>query len=131
MIQAHGRVVLGNDSANLKRFSANAIPLAEAAIFYESKTTPEWLVQAKTILKDYLELRIYVSDLPSSRLHLDFSQNATMIRLLRKLYYSVVNAEEGLAFVEQLPGLRDAKRGDWLTRKALEVDLMKLKGIAV
>lgn len=43
-----------------KKFHSNVVGLAEACIFYESKCTEEWLIQAKYVIKDYLELRIHV-----------------------------------------------------------------------
>ena len=49
-------------------FPDEVMPLAEACIFYESKCVDEWLHLAKYLIKDYLELRIYVMKIPEERL---------------------------------------------------------------
>ena len=40
----------------LKDFHADVLPLAEGAVYYETKCTPEFLTKAKHVIKDYLEV---------------------------------------------------------------------------
>ncbi|CAD7957039.1 unnamed protein product [Amoebophrya sp. A120] len=114
-----------NEELKSKTFYDSAVPLAEACIFYESKVTPEWLEQCKYVVKDYLELRIYVAGLPSTRLQLEFDKNTTFLRLLKKFHTSVHAAEEAFTFVDQLP--KNTKQSNHMTRKLLEPDLIRLK----
>jgi len=131
MIQANWKFLFGgNEELKAKKFYENCLPLAEACIFYESKCTPEWLNLAKYVIKDYLELRIYVANIPNTRLHPEFKENTSFCRLLRKFHASVLQAEEALQFVDQLPKLIYTKHSNWMTRKLLEPDLVKLKQIA-
>ena len=58
-------------------------------MFYEKKLTPQMLDQAKHVIKDYLELRIYLSNVKQTRLELEYLANNTFCRLLKKFYASV------------------------------------------
>lgn len=113
-----------------KKFHPNALGLAEACVFYESKCTPEWLTQAKYVIKDYLELRIYIAEIPRTRLRPEARENTSFCRLLKKFHASILAAEPAFNFVQQLPNLSSTKQSNWMTRKLLEPDLRKLKAIA-
>jgi len=104
-------------------FPDEVMPLAEACIFYESKCVDEWLHLAKYLIKDYLELRIYVMKIPEERLKPEHKENAALMKLLKNFHASVLAAREALAFVAKLPRLLNAKTSDWMTRKLLEPDL--------
>jgi len=105
------------------KFPADTIPLAEACIFYETKCTDEWLYMAKHLLKDYLEVRIFVANIPRTRVVPQHLENQTFMRLLRNFHKSVLDALEALEFVAKLPKLIHAKTSTWMTRKLLEPDL--------
>lgn len=107
----------------LEEFHDDVIPLAEACIFYESKCTDEWLHLAKYLIKDYLELRIYISKIPEERLQPQLKDNLQMIRLLKSFHESVLAARPALDFVSRLPKLIHAKTSNWMTKKLLEPDL--------
>mmetsp|Transcript_29358 Transcript_29358/g.93629 ORF Transcript_29358/g.93629 Transcript_29358/m.93629 type:complete len:369 (-) Transcript_29358:496-1602(-) len=104
-------------------FPADVIPLAEACIFYESKCTDEWLHSAKYLIKDYLELRNYISKVPEDRLKPQLRENAELMRLLKSFHTSVLSAHEALEFVAKLPKLIHAKTSDWMTKRLLDPDL--------
>lgn len=108
---------------------ADTIPLAEACVFYETKCTEEWLHLAKHLIKDYLELRIFVMNIPKDRIHPEHQENTQMCRLLRNFHTSVMEAREALAFVAKLPRLFDSKTSDWMTRKLLEPDLKHIQKV--
>jgi len=111
-------------------FPEDVIPLAEACIFYESKCTEEWLLLAKYLLKDYLELRVYITLIPEERIKPQLKDNATLMRLLKNFRSSVVEAREALLFVAKLPKLIHAKTTDWMTKKLLEPDLKYIQKTA-
>merc|ERR1740117_1458557 len=56
-------------------FPDDTVPLAEACIFYESKCTEEWLHLCKHLIKEYLELRIYVMQITENRLSPQHKEN--------------------------------------------------------
>merc|ERR1719450_1852648 len=62
----------------LEKFPDDVIPLAEACIFYESKCSEEWLQLSKVLIKDYLELRIYIKKIPEERLKPQLKENTAM-----------------------------------------------------
>lgn len=111
-------------------FPNDVIPLAEACIFYESKCTDEWLHQAKHLIKDYLELRIYVMKIPEERLNPQLKENTQLMRLLKNFHASVITAKGALDFVSRLPKLIHAKTSDWMTKKLLEPDLRYIQKTA-
>eukprot|EP00933_Yihiella_yeosuensis_P045840 TRINITY_DN4126_c0_g1_i1.p1 TRINITY_DN4126_c0_g1~~TRINITY_DN4126_c0_g1_i1.p1 ORF type:complete len:358 (+),score=70.97 TRINITY_DN4126_c0_g1_i1:138-1211(+) len=111
-------------------FPSDVIPLAEACIFYESKCTDEWLHLAKYLIKDYLELRIYIMKIPEERLQPKLKENAQLMRLLKNFYSSVLAAKEALEFVSRLPKLIHAKTSDWMTKRLLEPDLRYIQKTA-
>merc|ERR1712032_1794336 len=86
-------------------FPEDVIPLAEACIFYESKCTEEWLMLSKYLLKDYLELRVYISKIPEDRISPHLKGNTQFMRLLKNFHASVLGAREALEFVSKLPKL--------------------------
>eukprot|EP00747_Dinoflagellata_sp_TGD_P024277 gnl/TRDRNA2_/TRDRNA2_130441_c1_seq2.p1 gnl/TRDRNA2_/TRDRNA2_130441_c1~~gnl/TRDRNA2_/TRDRNA2_130441_c1_seq2.p1 ORF type:complete len:372 (-),score=108.28 gnl/TRDRNA2_/TRDRNA2_130441_c1_seq2:155-1270(-) len=104
-------------------FPDEVIALSEACIFYETKCSEEWLQVAKHLIKDYLELRIFIMKIPEERIKPELKDNQTFMRLLKAFQGSVLAAREPLAFVAQLPKLINAKTSDWMTRKLLEPDL--------
>lgn len=108
-----------------RKFPDDLMLLAEAVLFYESKCTDEWQNNAKYVIKDYLKLRIYLTNLASTRMSPEFAENTKFMRLLRSFYQSALDAYEGLEFVSKLPKLIHAKTGNWMTRKLLEGDLDK------
>jgi len=115
-------------------FPEDVIPLAEACIFYESKCTEEWLLLSKYLLKDYLELRVYITKIPEERISADLKENTEFMRLLKNFHSSVLAAKEALIFVSKLPKLIHAKTSDWMTKKLLEPDLkyiQKTQGLAM
>lgn len=114
----------------LQEFPDDVIPLAEACIFYESKSTDEWLHLAKYLIKDYLELRIYISQIPEVRLQPQLKENRTMMRLLKNFHQSVLEAQPALDFVSRLPKLIHAKTSNWMTKKLLEPDLKYIQNTA-
>jgi len=123
--------VLYPDTANQK-FPADVIQLAEACIFYETKCTEEWLHLAKYLIKDYLELRLFVANIPQTRVVPQHLDNQSFMRLLQNFHKSVIEATEALEFVAQLPKLIHAKTSNWMTRKLLEPDLKHIqKGVAM
>lgn len=107
----------------VESFPNDVIPLAEACIFYESKCTDEWLHLAKYLIKDYLELRVYIMKIPEERLNPELKENMQFMRLLKSFHASVLAAREALDFISRLPKLIHAKTSDWLTKKLLEPDL--------
>jgi hypothetical protein len=111
-------------------FPDDVIPLAEACIFYESKCTDEWLLLAKHLIKDYLELRIYIMSIPEARLKPQLKDNQQMMRLLKNFHDSVIGAKQALGFVAKLPKLIHAKTSDWMTKKLLEPDLQYIQKTA-
>lgn len=117
----------GNDAEG---FPDDVIPLAEACIFYESKCTEEWLLLAKYLLKDYLELRIFICKIPEVRIDAQLKENTQFMQLLQKFYASVMAAREALLFVSKLPKLIHAKTSDWMTKKLLEPDLRYIQKTA-
>lgn len=104
-------------------FPDDVVPLAEACIFYESKCSEEWLHHCRHLIKDYLELRIFISRIPEVRLSPQLAQNADMCRLLKNFHASVLTAREALGFVATLPKLIHAKTSDWMTKRLLQPDL--------
>jgi len=114
----------------LENFPDDVIPLAEACIFYKSKCTDEWLHLAKHLIKDYLELRIYIMNIAEERLNPQLKENQQMMRLLKSFYDSVIAAKEALTFVSKLPKLIHAKTSDWMTKKLLEPDLRYIQKTA-
>jgi len=110
-----------------EKFPADVIPLAEACIFYETKCTEEWLNLAKYLIKDYLELRIFVANIPQTRIVPMHLENQKFMRLLQEFHKSVIEASEALEFVAQLPKLIYAKSSNWMTRKLLEPDLQHIQ----
>mmetsp|Transcript_26816 Transcript_26816/g.58308 ORF Transcript_26816/g.58308 Transcript_26816/m.58308 type:complete len:368 (-) Transcript_26816:48-1151(-) len=105
-----------------EEFPEDVIPLAEACIFYESKCTEEWLHLAKYLIKDYLELRIYISKIPEERLHPELRENRRMMRLLKSFHETILASRVALSFVAKLPRLIHAKTSNWMTKKLLEPD---------
>merc|ERR1711915_1036504 len=112
------------------KFPDDVIPLAEACIFYESKCTEEWLHLAKYLIKDYLELRMFIRNVPEERLKPQLKENNEMMRLLKNFHSSVLGAREALDFVSKLPKLIHAKTQDWMTKKLLEPDLRYIQKAA-
>jgi hypothetical protein len=112
-----------------EKFPDDVIPLAEACIFYESKCSEEWLQLSKVLIKDYLELRIYIKNIPEERLKPQLKENAAMTRLLRDFHASVLAAREGLDFVSKQPMLIHAKTGDWMSLQKLQPDLRYIQRI--
>mmetsp|Transcript_138225 Transcript_138225/g.441684 ORF Transcript_138225/g.441684 Transcript_138225/m.441684 type:complete len:368 (-) Transcript_138225:40-1143(-) len=111
-------------------FPEDVIPLAEACIFYESKCTEEWLHLAKYLIKDYLELRIYISKIPEERLKPQLKENQQLMRILRSFHESVLASRVALDFVSRLPRLIHAKTSNWMTKKLLEPDLRYIQKTA-
>lgn len=111
-------------------FPEDVIPLAEACIFYESKCTEEWLHLAKHLLKDYLELRMYVMKIPEDRLKPQHKENTELMRLLKAFHSCVLASREALAFVAKLPKLLHAKTENWMTKRLLEPDLIYIQKTA-
>lgn len=105
-----------------EEFPEDVIPLAEACIFYESKCTEEWLLQAKYVLKDYFDLRMYIMKIPEERLKPDLKDNKQLMKLLFNFQASVIAAKDALHFVSRLPKLIHAKTENWMTKKLLEPD---------
>lgn len=101
----------------------DVITLAEACIFYEEKCTAEWLHLAKYLIKDYLELRMYVMRISEERLNPNLKENLKLMRHLSNLHASILAAKEALDFVSRLPKLIYAKTIDWMTKSLLEPDL--------
>eukprot|EP00927_Polykrikos_kofoidii_P046226 TRINITY_DN40444_c0_g1_i1.p1 TRINITY_DN40444_c0_g1~~TRINITY_DN40444_c0_g1_i1.p1 ORF type:complete len:369 (+),score=78.35 TRINITY_DN40444_c0_g1_i1:100-1206(+) len=113
-----------------EEFHDDVIPLAEACIFYESKCTEEWLLLAKYLIKDYLELRIFIQKIPERRLVPELKENHQLMRLLKNFHSSVVAAREALTFVAKLPKLIHAKTENWMTKKLLDADLKYIQKTA-
>merc|ERR1712072_143587 len=109
------------------KFPVDVVQLAEACIFYETKCTEEWLNLAKHLIKDYLEVRIFVTNIPRTRIVPQHLDNQTFVRLLRNFHKSVLDASEALEFVARLPKLIYAKTSNWMTRKLLEPDLKHIQ----
>lgn len=111
------------ETADGELFPEDVVPLAEACIFYESKCTEEWLSLAKYLLKDYLELRVYITKIPEARIKPQLLENSVFVKLLRNFHASVLAAREALEFVSKLPKLISAKTTTWMTKRLLEPDL--------
>merc|ERR1712039_617012 len=92
-------------STRPEKFPDNVVPLAEACIFYEFKCTEGWLQLSKVLIKDYLELRIYIKKIPEERLKPQLKDNTVLARLLKEFHQSVLLAREGLDFVARRPKL--------------------------
>jgi hypothetical protein len=116
--------------ASGEAFPDDVIPLAEACIFFESKCTEEWLMLSKYLLKDYLELRVYITKIPEERIKPQLKENSNFMRLLQSFHASVLAAREALLFVSKLPKLIHAKTSDWMTKKLLEPDLKYIQKTA-
>lgn len=108
-------------------FPENVIPLAESCVFYEMKCTEEWLSLAKHLIKDYLEVRIFITNLPMARISAQFKDNSSFIRLLKNFHASVLEAREALDFVAKQPKITHAKTSGWMTRNLLEPDLKHIQ----
>merc|ERR1712039_651556 len=116
-------------STRPEKFPDNVVPLAEACIFYEFKCTEGWLQLSKVLIKDYLELRIYIKKIPEERLKPQLKENTAMTRLLRDFHASVLAAREGLDFVSKQPMLIHAKTDGWMTLQKLQPDLRYIQRI--
>lgn len=127
-VQEFTRAMFPETGADM--FPEDAIPLAEGCIFYESKCSEEWLHLAKHLIKDYLELRMYIMRIPEERINPQLKQNHQLMRLLQIFYFSVAAAKEALDFVSRLPKLIHAKTSDWMTKKLLEPDLRYIQKTA-
>jgi hypothetical protein len=104
-------------------FPAEVIPLAEGCLFYETKCSEEHLHVAKHVIKDYLELRLYVNKIPEVRLSPDYVKNPAFIRLLNTFHKSVLEAKDALEFAAEMPKLIHAKTTKWMTKKMIEPDV--------
>merc|ERR1712232_15470 len=115
-----------------EEFPEDVLPLAESCIFYESKCTDEWLMLAKYLIKDYLELRAYIAKVLEVRLSPQFKENHQFMRLLLAFHQSVLDAKPALAFVAKLPRLIHAKQNqeNWMTMANLEQDLRYIQKTA-
>lgn len=70
-----------------------------------------------------------VASIPAERMEVEYMKNHTLVRLLRKFYNSVIEAEEVFNFVEELPKILYTKQENWMTKKLLEPDLIRLKKV--
>lgn len=115
-----------------EEFPEDVLPLAESSIFYESKCTEEWLLLAKYLIKDYLELRAYIAKILEVRLSPQYKENHQFMRLLLAFHTSVLEARPALAFVAKLPKLIHAKQNqdNWMTMASLEQDLKHIQKTA-
>lgn len=114
------------DTADSK-FPDEVIPLAEACCFYESKCSDEWLNLAKHLIKSYLEMRIYITNIPQSRLYPQLHDNARFVLLLKAFHKSVFDAYEALEFVAKLPRLIHTKIDGWMSKSLLEPEVREMK----
>lgn len=86
----------------------------------ETKATPLWLMQAKYVIKDYLELRVFLSETVIGKgIDCEYGKNMALVRLLKKFWTSVTEAEEMFMFVSQLPRILSTKTENWMTKKLL------------
>merc|ERR1712130_267529 len=96
---------------------------AETCLFYESKCTDQWLMFVKYLLKDYIELRVYITKIPEVRLSPDLQSNLQLMSLLENFHASVVAATPALEFAAFLPKITHNKMENWMTKKVLLPDL--------
>jgi len=108
------------------KFPDDVIPLAEACVFYESKCPQQWLTLCKYLIKAYLELRIYITNIPTERLYPQLHDNTKLIRLLKALHKSVVEALEALEAVAKFPRLAYCKTEGWMTKALLEPEVLEM-----
>merc|ERR1712107_119670 len=111
-------------------FPEDVIPLTEGCIFYESKCNSEWLDLSKALIKDYIELRVYIERIPQDRISPEIKENTQLEQILRSFHQSVIRAHEPLAFVSKLPKIIDTKTSNWMTKRLLEPDLKFIQKVA-
>lgn len=95
-------------------------------MFYESKCPAKWLTLCKYLIKAYLELRIFITNIPSERLHPQLHDNTKLIRLLKAFHKAVLEAQEALEAVAKFPRLAYCKTEGWMTKALLEPEVLEL-----
>ncbi|KAF4674349.1 hypothetical protein FOL47_009371 [Perkinsus chesapeaki] len=120
---------------NLAKEFAESIPersleLAEAAIFYEYKLIElgreDWLDLVKECIRAYLELRVYVADIPLKRLSPEYIDNKRFLTLLRAFHRLAADAFPALEFVSCLPKISHSKSSRWMSKALLLPELQQL-----
>jgi len=114
------------DTAENVPFPEDVIPLAEAAVFYGSKGTAEGLNLCKYLIKAYVELRIYITNIKTERLLPHLHDNKNFCRLLKTFHQSVQDARDALEVVSRRPRLLDCKTEGWMTKKVLEPEVLEM-----
>jgi len=114
------------DTAEHIPFLDDVIPLAEAAVFYESKGTAEGLNLCKHLIKSYVELRIYITNIRTERLHPQLHDNKAFCRQLKNFHQSVLDAHDALEMVSRRPRLLDCKTEGWMTKVLLETEVLEM-----
>mmetsp|Transcript_67541 Transcript_67541/g.154893 ORF Transcript_67541/g.154893 Transcript_67541/m.154893 type:complete len:142 (+) Transcript_67541:172-597(+) len=104
----------------------NTIPLAEAAVFYQTKCSEDWCTLAKHVIKDFMELRLLFGEVETKRLRPEFLHNDDLVRILKHFHVSVVDAREALDFAATLPEILYTKTDKWMTREQLEPEVREI-----
>jgi len=112
-------------------FCEDVIEMAEAAVFYSSKCSPEGLNLCKHLIKAYLELRIYITNIRVDRLLPDLHDNKAFCRLLQQFHKSVLAASATLDKMSRLPRLIECKTEGWMTKALLEPEILEMNDPAV
>uniref|UniRef100_A0A0G4HFW1 Uncharacterized protein n=1 Tax=Chromera velia CCMP2878 TaxID=1169474 RepID=A0A0G4HFW1_9ALVE len=115
------------EGTELQKFVPNAAELAEACLYFQLRLPPEEVNLAKHVIKDFVNLRLYVAAIPVNRLKDNFDENPILKRLLKALHRSVTSAAEGLEAARKLPKICANKRDNWMTKKLLEPEVMEMK----
>jgi hypothetical protein len=115
------------DKSESTPFPEDVIPLAEAAVFYALKMGGEGLNLCKHLIKAYLELRVYITEIRRERLHPQYHENKAFCRLLKTFYQSVLDASDALEVVSRKPRLLDCKTEGWMTKALMEPEIKEMQ----
>lgn len=95
------------------QFPQDVITLTEAALFYElpcavecrrrGRPEEEWQELAMRVMKEYLEVRIFLTTIPQERLHPQHHDNYLFIRFLKGFHKAVAESSDLWEFLAALP----------------------------
>jgi hypothetical protein len=94
-------------------------PLSEGCVFYQTKSAPDDINQARYTIMSFVELRRYIADIPTERLHETFKENEKLCRLLQKFKNAVFDSSAALDHTDLLPPILNFKSDRWMTKEAL------------
>ncbi|CEM22678.1 unnamed protein product [Vitrella brassicaformis CCMP3155] len=113
-----------------KPLPPDCVEMAEACLFYDIRIPPVLVNAAKWVVKDFIEVRLYLTELPLKRMHPHFQDNPVLIRVLRNFHRSVMGAAEALQHARRLPKISAAKigcNGSWMTKKLIQPEIYRIR----